>query len=597
MFSKSEHNSSHQAWSSLADFAILCLLLILYSLSADFSLHLLQGQSLIAALSQAFRNILSAQEGHLFNVVFRITFPASTFLYYLSRRFSWKRLGIPLLYIFSILNMAAFYLANVVRYIFKTPLTADLLIYVLKNLPYLLGDALPLLRETSPLPHLLLALFSSLTVLTLDKFEERVTPETRGKAKTPEKLILFLICLLISLITLREIKKGFLKINFSGASTRSEIPTRGIHHDYFRSRFGFNLPVNTNVVIFIMESAGQTHIDLEQSQFFRKETSLHTTHFFLPVPHSTSTIYSLMTGLYSSPRTRPAFDDLKRDATLPGILAKRGYTCHFLYSGPAHFESLHQMLTHMGFSIRDKEDMLKKKDPSTGREYKSFSWGVDDRALKNECRMVTKFSASPFFLVVGFSNAHSPYFNPDPSLFHRYDNDISQGRHRNALEYGLSIADSITADIIESHPDTLFLLISDHGESFGEHGSYRHDFSLYNEEIRIPFALYHRKLSGQEPLHSGTVLDLLPTFLDILGIPQVIPVQGQSLFDPAYHLDLHLSSWGNGQSKGIIQEDKKYLYEADSGKIWVMGLSDEDRRVLKRNFMTEMLLKSMMLLK
>lgn len=597
MFSKSEHNSSHQAWSSLADFAILCLLLILYSFSAAFSLHLLQGQDPIAALVQAFRNILSAQEGHLINIVFRITFPAAAFLYYLSRRFSWKLLGIPPLYTFSVLNITAIYLESVARYIFKTPLTADLLIYVLKNLPYLLGDALPLLRETSPLPHLLLALFASLNVLTLDKFETRVPPEIRGKAKTPEKLILFLICLLISLITLREIKKVFLKVNFTGASTRSEIPTRGIHLDYFRSRFGFNLPVNTNVVIFIMESAGQAHLDLEQSKFFRKETSLHTTHFFLPVPHSTSTIYSLMTGLYSSPRTRPDFDDLKKDATLPGILAKRGYACHFLYSGPAHFESLHQMLTHMGFSIRDKEDMLKKKDPSTGHEYKSFSWGVDDRALKNECRMVTKFSASPFFLVVGFSNAHSPYFNPDPSLFHRYDNDVSQGRHRNALEYGLSIADSITADIIESHPDTLFLLISDHGESFGEHGSYRHDFSLYNEEIRIPFALYHRKLSGQGSLHSGTVLDLLPTFLDILGIPQVIPVQGQSLFDPAYRLDLHLSSWGNGQGKGLIREDKKYLYEAGSGKIWVMGLSDEDRRVLKKNIMTEMLLKSMMLLK
>lgn len=64
--------------------------------------------------------------------------------------------------------------------------------------------------------------------------------------------------------------------------------------------------------------------------------------------------------------------------------------------------------------------------------------------------------------------------------------------------------------------DTLVVVISDHGEEFGEHGGWMHDQSVYEELIRVPFIL---RLPGAK--HAGTrveslvsLTDLMPTLLE-----------------------------------------------------------------------------------
>ena len=38
--------------------------------------------------------------------------------------------------------------------------------------------------------------------------------------------------------------------------------------------------------------------------------------------------------------------------------------------------------------------------------------------------------------------------------------------------------------------DTLVVIVGDHGESFGEHGSYVHNNSLYEEETTVPLIFW-----------------------------------------------------------------------------------------------------------
>ena len=35
--------------------------------------------------------------------------------------------------------------------------------------------------------------------------------------------------------------------------------------------------------------------------------------------------------------------------------------------------------------------------------------------------------------------------------------------------------------------DTLFIVTSDHGESFGEHGLFDHQYGLYEHLLRVPW--------------------------------------------------------------------------------------------------------------
>ena len=71
--------------------------------------------------------------------------------------------------------------------------------------------------------------------------------------------------------------------------------------------------------------------------------------------------------------------------------------------------------------------------------------------------------------------------------------------------------------------DTLFILLSDHGEEFGEHGAYIHGQSLYQELIHVPLIVH---FPSDE--HAGTrvpsvvsLIDVLPTIFSYLNRPQL----------------------------------------------------------------------------
>jgi arylsulfatase A-like enzyme len=83
-------------------------------------------------------------------------------------------------------------------------------------------------------------------------------------------------------------------------------------------------------------------------------------------------------------------------------------------------------------------------------------------------------------------------------------------------------------DRLQQHPrfgDMLIIVMSDHGEGFGEHGLFRHSTSLYDEMLRVPLFIKPgaNRPSGFQP---GGVLpgpfqsvDVFPTVLEAAGLP------------------------------------------------------------------------------
>ncbi|MFH1276798.1 MAG: sulfatase-like hydrolase/transferase [Candidatus Eisenbacteria bacterium] len=77
---------------------------------------------------------------------------------------------------------------------------------------------------------------------------------------------------------------------------------------------------------------------------------------------------------------------------------------------------------------------------------------------------------------------------------------------------------------------SLLVIVADHGETFYEHGMWGHGHSLFDEELRVPLAVV---MPGRIPAGGridGTVriVDLMPTFLDLLGVPAPAGLQGES---------------------------------------------------------------------
>lgn len=81
---------------------------------------------------------------------------------------------------------------------------------------------------------------------------------------------------------------------------------------------------------------------------------------------------------------------------------------------------------------------------------------------------------------------------------------------------------------------TLFVITSDHGTEFHEHGRFDHGFTLYEEQLHVPLLI---RLPGQTSTRRiatrTSSIDLLPSVLDLLDVPRTESVthqlQGRSL--------------------------------------------------------------------
>jgi choline-sulfatase len=134
----------------------------------------------------------------------------------------------------------------------------------------------------------------------------------------------------------------------------------------------------------------------------------------------------------------------------------------------------------------------------------------------------------PFLLWVHLYDAHDPYDPPEPwkTRFAKapYDGEIA---YVDAM-VGKLLAGLRAAQQLER---TTVLVFGDHGESLGEHGESTHGVFLYDSTLHVPLLL---RLPGARPAGRRvatrvSLVDVVPTVLDILGLAAPPAVQGQSL--------------------------------------------------------------------
>ncbi|AKV02533.1 Choline-sulfatase [Labilithrix luteola] len=83
-------------------------------------------------------------------------------------------------------------------------------------------------------------------------------------------------------------------------------------------------------------------------------------------------------------------------------------------------------------------------------------------------------------------------------------------------------------DYVESQPwgeDTAIVVTADHGEAFADHGMSWHGQEIWESLVRVPFIVYvPGGKPGRVPVKRSHI-DLVPTLLDLMGIPQ--PEEGE----------------------------------------------------------------------
>jgi choline-sulfatase len=79
--------------------------------------------------------------------------------------------------------------------------------------------------------------------------------------------------------------------------------------------------------------------------------------------------------------------------------------------------------------------------------------------------------------------------------------------------------------------DTLFVVTSDHGEEFNDHGSWGHGHSTYQEMLHVPLLFRQPGVvpSGARVSTVVSTIDIVPTVLELSGVPPMPPAEGTSL--------------------------------------------------------------------
>ena len=152
-----------------------------------------------------------------------------------------------------------------------------------------------------------------------------------------------------------------------------------------------------------------------------------------------------------------------------------------------------------------------------------------DQVLQPATAWLARRSAEgPFFMWVHFYDAHSPYDSPS-SFRQKFPGRAYDG----AIAYVDAAVDRLLEQLRArgSLERTVVVAIGDHGESLGEHGEAEHGVLLYDSTLQIPWImrLPGRHQAGRVISEQARTIDLVPTVLDLLGVPTPRPLDGENL--------------------------------------------------------------------
>jgi choline-sulfatase len=128
----------------------------------------------------------------------------------------------------------------------------------------------------------------------------------------------------------------------------------------------------------------------------------------------------------------------------------------------------------------------------------------------------------------------------------------------------------------EFGPRTAIVVTSDHGEAFGEHGMYRHGYELWEELVRVPLIVHVPGVAPQRQAVRRSAIDLVPTLLELLGVPlpsgeqrlsgvsllaDILASPGQTPAERAVFIDMSAGPY-NEERQALVERDLKLVTSA-----------------------------------
>jgi arylsulfatase A-like enzyme len=338
-------------------------------------------------------------------------------------------------------------------------------------------------------------------------------------------------------------------------------------------------PNSMNILVILVDTLRADHLSCYG---YKRETSPHIDRIaqqgvlfenaFAPSSYTLPSHASILTGLY--PYEHGVEWDTPRalfDAPHPSLgnaFQPQGYrTAAFSANiywftralgfgrGFVHFEDYFQSIGDMIFRTvygRAFETFVLQKIGFEDIPARKRAADVNRSFLK----WVDRDTKRPFFAFLNYMDTHDPYLPPKPyrAKFSKLKNpggilNWRVGRDDPKLtkaqidseiaayDGGIAYVDDQIGQLLNElrvrgfKKNLLVVITSDHGEAFGEHGTFLHGNSLFQEEIHVPLIFWRpgQVPSGVYVAQPVSIVSLADTLMDLIGMNGSSPFSGRSL--------------------------------------------------------------------
>ncbi len=250
-------------------------------------------------------------------------------------------------------------------------------------------------------------------------------------------------------------------------------------------------------------------------------------------------------------RLKRIADHIRRFETIPERLAAQGYSTGAVTANPwtVGFDEPFDEFVAIGEGYESESDSTERSIIDKGLDYveqwrKGTDWFAQCTSFDDEVHRLIQELPEPWFIWVFLMDTHSPYIVPRQHLVEsnvatmyysalRYNASVMRGQDvsslpshldrylKRAYRDAIRLVDTFVEQVHQEVPsNTALIFHSDHGEAFGEHGTYGHQEVLYEENIHVPLLVHDGTTSGQFQRPAST-----------LEIPSIVEQTAKENFD------------------------------------------------------------------
>jgi len=283
-----------------------------------------------------------------------------------------------------------------------------------------------------------------------------------------------------------------------------------------------------NVVLIILESTQNEVIAIgedkqhgELTPFLdqlSKNNSLVFTKAFGTIPHTSKALVGIHCGIFPF-QDLPVYESIYGVPVkcLPELLSEQDYRTIFMQPATEKYENRRELVQQFGYQEFISAETLKGAPAE-----RSNSLGFEDKVLIGAVeKWLLNKNEQPFLMTLLSLTAHHDYQTPSSFVKQAYVTHPLKNSYLNAIRY----TDEFLSDLFEifkktgNYDNSIFIIVSDHGEAFGEHGEQMHNNVAYNEVANIFFMIHNPSQSFSPDKESRAVsqLQILPTIFELLG--------------------------------------------------------------------------------